>query len=219
MQQPAVQPQTPLKLEEEEPVDGGQCGGEEGREAINMGRTWNQKELYALAAFFFYNSHKFSSENSKKRWKIYKLMSAFVQTRNINQCRSYTHKLLRSFGSIDKINAFFQGSLPRYHSVLAQLESRNLRLFQHIPASPAESPDASPTRPSPGKPHPEDSPEEEVKSEAEECGYVLGGECAGRGVDINGKGWEASAEGRGGVCLVGWTWTFPQLSFFHYMFA
>jgi len=49
-------------------------------------------------------------------------MSTFVRTKNINQCRTYSNKLLKTFKSIDKINSFFTTSLPLYHSIVPTLE-------------------------------------------------------------------------------------------------
>lgn len=86
---------SPLKMEElSSPTEPARTAD------FNRSRTWTQSELYRIAAFLHYNSHKFHSESSKKQCKIFKVMSAFVQTRNVNQCRSYTNKLLKSFGSI-----------------------------------------------------------------------------------------------------------------------
>lgn len=103
----SADPQSLLKIEElSSPTEPARTAD------FNRSRTWTQAELYRIAAFLHHNAHKFHSESSKKQSKIFKVMSAFVQTRNVNQCRSYTNKLLKSFGSIDHINSYFKQSLP-----------------------------------------------------------------------------------------------------------
>ena len=96
---------------------------------FNRSRTWNQTELYALAAFLYFNADKLTSEKSKKKWKIFKFMSLFIKTRNINQCRSYTHKLFKTFKNIDSINSFFKKSLPNFSDIIPTLKKRNDRIF------------------------------------------------------------------------------------------
>ena len=49
-------------------------------------------------------------------------MSAFVRTRNVNQCRSYTNKLLKGFGNLEKINEYFRESLPDYGRVVSEMK-------------------------------------------------------------------------------------------------
>jgi hypothetical protein len=56
-------------------------------------------------------------------------MSAFIRTRNINQCRSYTNKMLKSFKNIQNINQYFKESLPQYDKVVAELKERNEALI------------------------------------------------------------------------------------------
>lgn len=92
---------------------------------FNYSRTWTQPELYRIAAFLRLHAHKFTSEASKKQSKVFKLMSAFVQTRNINQCRSYTNKLFKSFGSIQHINSYFKQSLPDYELAVTRGRQRS----------------------------------------------------------------------------------------------
>lgn len=111
---------SPLKIEElSSPTEPARTAD------FNRSRTWTQAELYRIAAFLHFNAHKFSSETSKKQSKIFKVMSAFVQTRNINQCRSYTNKLFKSFGSIAHINSYFKQSLPDYSLAVARLRQRS----------------------------------------------------------------------------------------------
>jgi hypothetical protein len=125
-------PTSPIKLEQEELSD---CSPIEPEVDFNRSRTWNQTELYALAAFLFFNAAKFSSEKTKKKWKIFKIMSLFVQTRNINQCRTYTHKLFKTFKDIRSINNFLRDSLPNYATVIPTLKNRNLKIFSELPLS------------------------------------------------------------------------------------
>jgi hypothetical protein len=56
-------------------------------------------------------------------------MSKFVGTKNVNQCRTYSNKLLKTFKSIDKINQFFKHSITSYDSIVSQLEQKNIDLF------------------------------------------------------------------------------------------
>ena len=84
-------------------------------------KTWTKDELYLLAAFFHFNHWRFQSEEQKKRWKIYKSMSSFIGSKNINQCRTYSNKLLKTFKTVPKINAFFRTSLPLYDSIIPTL--------------------------------------------------------------------------------------------------
>jgi len=56
-------------------------------------------------------------------------MSLFVETRNINQCRTYTYKLLKNLGKSDRINAFFKASLPFYDTVIPTFHHVNNKIF------------------------------------------------------------------------------------------
>jgi hypothetical protein len=49
-------------------------------------------------------------------------MSGFIRTRNVNQCRSYTNKLLKGFGNVEKINEYFRESLPEYARVMREMK-------------------------------------------------------------------------------------------------
>lgn len=45
-------------------------------------------------------------------------MSKYIETRNTNQCRNYTHKLLNKFKTIDRVNIFLKDSLAHYDEEL-----------------------------------------------------------------------------------------------------
>ncbi len=98
---------------------------------VNRSRTWSRDELYRMAAFLHHNRAKFASESSKKHFKVFKLMSHYVRTRNINQCRSYTNKLLKSFGNLESVNAYFRESLPDYSRLVEQLQEKYEDTLHH----------------------------------------------------------------------------------------
>ena len=66
---------------------------------------WTTDENTRFVAFLTKFDKELESLKGKKRWGYFSLMSDFVKTRNTNQCRSYFNKLMKRFGSIQKIIA------------------------------------------------------------------------------------------------------------------
>ncbi len=70
---------------------------------MNKSRNWNENELYKYAAFVHYHHFKLVASNLRKQWRVFKVMSDYIKTRNSNQCRCYNKKLMKKFDGVDGI--------------------------------------------------------------------------------------------------------------------
>lgn len=41
-------------------------------------------------------------------------MSMFIETKNINQCRTYFRKLIKTFKTVPRMITFFKSTIPEY---------------------------------------------------------------------------------------------------------
>jgi hypothetical protein len=56
-------------------------------------------------------------------------MSELIESRNVNQCRSYAKKLFKTFKTVANINTFFRDSLPKYKETVEELKASNSNLY------------------------------------------------------------------------------------------
>jgi hypothetical protein len=56
-------------------------------------------------------------------------MANFISTRNANQCRTYTSKLIIRFDGIVQILVFFKQSLPLYQKFIDQQRHKLINIF------------------------------------------------------------------------------------------
>jgi hypothetical protein len=64
--------------------------------------------------FIEYHSEKLKERESRRLWKIFKHMAAFVGSRRPNQCRSHHKKMEAYFQTVPKIVAFYRQRYPHY---------------------------------------------------------------------------------------------------------
>jgi hypothetical protein len=60
-------------------------------------------------------------------------MSLYLATRNSNQCRAYTHKLLKKFKTVDAVDDFFKACLRNYQQAIEREELRLKRMIFPLP--------------------------------------------------------------------------------------
>lgn len=99
----------------------------------NRDRNWHEDELLKLAAFIHHHKDKLTMGALRKQSKIFKMMSLYLATRNSNQCRAYTHKLLKKFKTVDAVDDFFKACLRNYQQAIDREEGRLRRMIFPLP--------------------------------------------------------------------------------------
>ena len=64
---------------------------------------WNDEEKELYIAFLSERGEDFRSEHDRRSGKVFLEMSAFIENRNSEQCRSHHQKMFKKHGSILKI--------------------------------------------------------------------------------------------------------------------
>ena len=61
-----------------------------------------------------FNIDRFKTEKERKESKVYAILSKYMQTRNVNQCRNYVQKMCKKFQRHEQVIDFFRESLPLF---------------------------------------------------------------------------------------------------------
>lgn len=61
-----------------------------------------------------FHKQKFINERVRKEARVFAVLSKYLKTRNVNQCRNYVHKLLNKFRDFDQVVLFFKESLKNF---------------------------------------------------------------------------------------------------------
>lgn len=61
-----------------------------------------------------FNIDRFKTEKERKESKVYAILSKYMQTRNVNQCRNYVQKMCNKFQRYEQVIDFFRESLPLF---------------------------------------------------------------------------------------------------------
>lgn len=62
-----------------------------------------------------YHREKFQGEKTRKEAKVFSVLSKFIKSRNVNQCRNYVNKLLGKFKDYDQIIHFLRESISEFN--------------------------------------------------------------------------------------------------------
>ena len=80
---------------------------------------------------------KFEKKHNRRLWKIFKLMSEFIETRSPNQCRSHHQKMERNHKSVSQIITVYKSDYSKYDEryskikcLLAELNTENSILLE-----------------------------------------------------------------------------------------
>jgi hypothetical protein len=61
-----------------------------------------------------FHKEKFLNERARKEARVFAILSKYLKTRNVNQCRNYVHKLLNKFRDLERVVLFFRESLNNF---------------------------------------------------------------------------------------------------------
>lgn len=75
---------------------------------------WNEEEKIKYLMFIEFHYDKMKIKENRRLWRIFKIMSEFIQTRNSNQCRSHHKKMETHFESIPEIINYYKDRIPNY---------------------------------------------------------------------------------------------------------
>lgn len=81
---------------------------------MSRDRNWSDVELSKLSSFMLFHKQKFINERVRKEARVFAVLSKYLKTRNVNQCRNYVHKLLNKFRDFDQVVLFFKESLKNF---------------------------------------------------------------------------------------------------------
>lgn len=87
---------------------------------LSKDRNWSDCELLKLSSFMMYHRKKFQGEKTRKEAKVFSVLSKFIKSRNVNQCRNYVYKLLAKFKEYEQIIKFFKESIPFFETNYTQ---------------------------------------------------------------------------------------------------
>ena len=62
----------------------------------------------------YFHKEKFLNERVRKEARVFAILSKYLKTRNVNQCRNYVHKLLNKFRDLEQVILFFKESLNNF---------------------------------------------------------------------------------------------------------
>lgn len=81
---------------------------------MSRDRNWSDVELSKLSSFMYFHKAKFLNERVRKEARVFAILSKYLKTRNVNQCRNYVHKLLNKFRDLEQVILFFKESLNNF---------------------------------------------------------------------------------------------------------